>query len=106
MVKLSKPPKNFINPETPKKKEERAIVNGAPELGKLMQWKEFAMNAAQRRHWEWFVIDQFIRGNHDIKGNSADNSLEIKRSRGAINYPINVTYAVFRAVRGFVTRHQ
>lgn len=99
------PPKNFQVAGPPKKKEERAQTNSEPTLQQLMAWDEFSMEAAQKKHQEWFVIDQFIRGNHDIRGNKYDNSIEIHRS-SRISFPTNLVYATFRAVRGYVTRHK
>lgn len=101
----TKPPKNFTNKPLPKKKDANAVVEKEPDLSTLNQWFEFSMSAARKRHWDMFVIDQFIDGRHDIKGNAQDNSLVITKNTGRVNFPINKVKATFRAVRGFVTRH-
>lgn len=77
-----------------------------PDLAKLIAWKNFAKQAAQRKHWEMFVIDQFLRGNHSVKGDPSDNSITIVKTGDRIDYPINKIWSTFRAVRGFVTRHK
>jgi hypothetical protein len=101
-------PKGFAATQgSPAKKDNKAIVKeGKPELGKLNGWFTWAMEAAQKKQWEWFIIDQFVRGNHNIKGNPQDNSIEIHKSKGGTNYPINMIYTNLKTVRGYVTRHK
>lgn len=77
-----------------------------PDLATLNQWYQGAHEAARKIQWEWFVIDQYLRGNQSIKGNPQENSIEIVKKDNANTYPINKMYATFRAVRGFVTRHK
>lgn len=76
------------------------------ELSTLNGWFTSAKENLRKKHWEWFVIDQMLRGNQDIKGNYSDNTIEIRRKSDKISFPINKMYATFRAVRGFVTRHK
>jgi len=79
----------------------------APDLSTLNSWYESAYDNSRRQRWEWFVIDQFLRGNHDIKGNPEDNSLTVQRSgKSSVNFPINKIHSTFRSVRAFVTRHK
>jgi hypothetical protein len=85
-----------------KKKE----YTNAPDLTILNAWKDAAKQMAQKKHWDYFVIDQFLRGNHSIKGNPQDNTITISKQSNAISFPINKIFSTFRAVRGFVTRHQ
>lgn len=89
----------------PKKAGEQKETK-TPDLSVLNGWYETSKGWHRKKHWEWFVIDQFLRGNHDIRGNPNDNTIEIVRKSQSINYPINKVYAVFRAVRAFVTRHK
>jgi hypothetical protein len=79
---------------------------GGVEHEVLISWYNAAYQASRKERWQWFVIDQFLRGNHTIKGNASDNSIEIVKKTNSINFPINKVYAVFRAVRGYVTRHK
>jgi|GEM_PF-3666419 hypothetical protein len=76
------------------------------EISTLNAWFNSAKESSRKKHWEWFVIDQMLRGNQDIRGNYQDNTVEIKRKSDKISFPINKMYATFRAVRGFVTRHK
>lgn len=78
----------------------------APELSTLNGWVEFATEASRKKHWEFFVIDQMLRGNHNVKGNPQDNTIEVTKKVDSINYPINKMFSTFRAVRAFVTRHK
>ncbi len=83
------------------------ITSKPPELDILNGWHDFAAEVAKPKHWEYFVIDQFLRGNHSITGNRNDNTLIVnKPSSEQVNFPINKIFATFRAVRAFVTRHR
>ena len=76
------------------------------ELTTLNSWYTYAAEAARKKHWEFFVMDQFIEGNHDIRGNPNDNSIEVAKKSDRIPYPINKMYSSFRAIRAFVTRNK
>lgn len=77
-----------------------------PSLETLNQWYKASKDASRKVQWEWFVIDQYLRGNHSIKANTETNSIEIIKNENPNSYPINKVFAIFRAVRGFVTRHK
>lgn len=89
-----------------KSSKEYAKKDSGLTLSELQGWLQFATEAAKRKHWEYFVIDQFLKGNHSIKGNPADNSLVLTKTNQTVNFPINRIYTAFRAVRAFVTRHK
>lgn len=76
------------------------------DLSVMTGWAETAKRMSQKAHWNYFVIDQFLRGNHAIRGNPSENTIEIARSNNTVSFPINKIYSTFRSVRGFVTRHQ
>ena len=78
----------------------------APNLTTLQSWWQYAYGLARKKHWEYFVIDQFLKGNHNIKGNPNDNTILVTKKSDTIFYPINKMYSTFRAVRGYVTRHK
>lgn len=106
---MSSKEKQTTKPSTmgsPKKKDETEGPTGAPDLSVLNGWMQSAKLMAQKKHWEYFVIDQFLRGNQSIRGNPNDNSITISKSNDAVTFPINKLFSTFRAVRGFVTRHQ
>lgn len=79
---------------------------GGPDLSTLKDWQAMGAQAARMYRWEWFVIDQFIRGNQNIRGNPNDNSITVTKGSNNINFPINKMYVAFRAVRAYVTRHK
>ena len=102
-------PKNETPPVgAPKKggeaKEDK--YKGAPDHSVLLGWLQFSKGISQKTHWNFFVIDQFLKGNHNIRGNPNDNTIEIGRKTDDVNYPINEIFRTFRAVRAFVTRHK
>jgi hypothetical protein len=78
----------------------------SPNLAKLSNWLAFSVEASRNKHWEWFVIDQFLRGNHNIRGNPSNNTIIVGKRQEAINFPINKLYSTFRSVRAFVARHK
>lgn len=97
----------IIEVDAPKKADNTAPDDvGGPELSILSSWYEAGYQACRRERWQWFVIDQFLRGNQAVKGNAEDNSIELVRRSNSINFPINKVYAIFRAVRGYVTKHK
>lgn len=91
---------NKVGIKKPSKKQKKN-----PDHSVLLGWLEFADQAAKTKQWDFFVIDQFLRGNHNISGNMEDNTIDVDPT-DYIAYPINKMYANFRAVRSFVTRHK
>jgi len=91
---------------SPKKTKEANGESDMPTLAKLREWLNYAKLASQKKHWEYFVVDQFLRGNHNIRGNPEENTIVVTRKTESISYPINKIYSTFRAVRAFVTRHK
>lgn len=103
---------NVFAPQKSKSKTESTDPTGdnkrtqAPSLAVLNAWYQNCKDQSRKKHWEMFVIDQFLRGNHNVRGNPNDNTIEVTRRTDSISYPINKIYATFRAVRGYVTRHK
>lgn len=81
-------------------------ITKEPPLDVLSGWYQYASMSAKKEHWQYFVIDQFLRGNQNIRGNPSDNSLVIQGRSDAISFPINKVFTTFRAIRAFVTRHK
>lgn len=103
----SKEPKTEAPPvSSPARKSEVKEDVKAPELSTLNSWYDFASESARKKHWDFFVIDQFLRGNHNVRGNPQDNTIVVTQRADQINYPINKMFSTFRAVRAFVTRHK
>jgi len=101
-----KAPKKFKNAPPRKSAMVGTKTGGKMELDVLLGWLNFSLEAAEPKHWEYFVIDQFLRGNHNIRGNPQDNSIVVGRRSEQVSFPINKIYATSRAVRAFVTRHK
>jgi hypothetical protein len=87
-------------------KDSENLAKKAPELDVLNAWLEFSKQASRKQQWEYFVIDQFLQGNHSIRGNPQDNTVIVTKKSEAVNYPINKIFSTFRAVRAFVTRNK
>lgn len=105
----SKPPKEVNPPMSATEKSRQAMEtpDEAPDLALLSNWFQYAYDSSKKKHWEYFVIDQFLKGNQDIRANPDDNTIEVtKRKTDNVNFPINKMYSTFRAVRAFVTRHR
>ena len=82
------------------------VKEGAPDLSVLTGWAQFTKDMWRTKRWDFFVIDQFVRGNHNVSGNPNDNTIYVNTNTDYISYPINKLWANFRAARGFVTRHK
>lgn len=78
----------------------------APSHGTLLNWLQFATLNSQQQNWEYFVIDQYLKGNQNITANPVENSITIGKSSDEIAFPINKMFANFRAMRTFVLRNQ
>lgn len=78
----------------------------APDLSKLNAWLNWSKEAGRKTRWEWFVIDQFLKGNHNVRGNPQDNTIEMGSKQERVNFPINQMKLTFRSVKAFVTRHK
>lgn len=99
-------PKMSAPAKTAETLKDPVTSDGRPDLSVLWGWFTFAEEAARRKHWEYFVIDQFVKGNHDIRGNPDDNSIEMTKATEKVNFPVNKVFTTFRAVKTFVTRHK
>jgi len=68
---------------------------------------QFEVDRDNRRNvdWQWFVYDNFARGNHFVKWNADTSTIETIASKGVTRFPINKIYSTLRAVRGFVTKY-
>lgn len=97
----------YIEVDAPAKVENKTTEDvGGPELSDLLNWYQSAYDASRRERWQWFVIDQFLRGNQAVKGNAQDNSIELVKRSNSINFPINKIFTIFRTVRAYVTKHK
>lgn len=97
----------FLEVDAPAKTDTKEVADvGGPELSELLSWYQAAYDASRKERWQWFVIDQFLRGNQAVKGNAEDNSIEIVKRSNSINFPVNKIFSIFRTVRGYVTKHK
>lgn len=99
------------NPQytAPKKKGEgkgSSSEEKRPDHAKLVNWLQYADAISKKKHWDYFVIDQFLKGNHTLKGDPSTNTISVSSTPESLNFPINKISSTFRAVRAFVTRHK
>ncbi len=97
-----KPKEEYSTSQAPKETEK----TDAPDLSVLNGWLQFSKNLWRTKRWDFFVIDQFVRGNHNVSGDPNDNTIYVNNSTDYISYPSNKIFANFRAARSFVTRHK
>lgn len=81
-------------------------ADDVPDLSVLTGWHQYTIDLWRTKRWDFFVIDQFVRGNHNIQGDPSSNTIYIDNKVDYVSYPINKLFANFRAARGFVTRHK
>lgn len=86
-------------------KDDKNITRDADELSKFLS--QYGIDKDNRRNldWQWFVYDNFVRGNHFVKWNTDTSTIETVASKNVMRFPINKIYSTLRAVRGFVTKY-
>lgn len=69
--------------------------------------RAFEVDVENRRQIdaEWFVRDNYVKGNHFVRWNNDTSSIESVANNGSIRFPINKIYSTLRSVRGFVTKY-
>lgn len=76
-------------------------------LGVLKGWHEAAKKNRQIMDWNWYLYDNYYRGNHYIQFNKRTNQIVIPpRQRGQVRLVINKIYATCRAIRNFATSYR
>lgn len=103
-MKIKDKDKEYPVEQTQKKRDGEA--SEAPDLSVLTGWSRYCKDLWRTKRWDFFVIDQFVRGNHNVSANPVDNSITINSNTDHVSYPINKLFANFRAARSFVTRHK
>lgn len=103
-MKIKDKPEEMPVAQTPNKQDVKN--DQAPDLGVLTGWHQYTRDLWRAKRWDFFVIDQFVKGNHNITGDPSDNTITVGADTDHVAYPINKLYANFRAARGFVTRHK
>lgn len=88
--------------------EEKEDKNISKEPAKMAEFlKQYDVDRDNRRNvdWQWFVYDNFVRGNHFVKWSKDTSTIETVASKGVMRFPINKIYSTLRAIRGFVTKY-
>lgn len=103
-MKIKDKPKEYPVSQVKEKKDGKPTE--APDLSVLTGWIRYTRDLWRTKRWDFFVIDQFVRGNHNVSGNPTDNTIYVNNDTDYISYPSNKIFANFRAARSFVTRHK
>ncbi len=76
-------------------------------LGKLNSWFEAAKKNRQVMDWNWYIYENYYKGNHYIQFNKKTNQIVTPpRPKGQIRLTINKIYSYCRAIRNFVTSYR
>ncbi len=76
-------------------------------LGVLKNWHEAAKKNRQIMDWNWYLYDNYYRGNHYIQFNRRTNQIVTPpRPKGQIRLVINKIYSTCRAIRNFATSYR
>jgi len=82
-----------------------ALTNKDELVGRLDLLFDSTSRARQRFDRDWYIYDNFVRGNHYLLFNRETNRIETPpKPKGRVRVTINKVYATLRAVRNFVTR--
>lgn len=86
-------------------KEEKKLSLDAEELSEFLDQYRVDKDNRRQIDWQWFVYDNFVRGNHFVKWNKDTSTIETVASKNVMRFPINKIYSTLRSVRGFVTKY-
>jgi len=76
-------------------------------LGVLNSWFEAAKKNRQQKDWEWYLYDNYYRGNHYIQFNKKTFQIVTPpRPKGQIRLTVNYIFPIVRAIRNFATSYR
>ena len=76
-------------------------------LGVLSSWHEAAKKNRQQMDWNWYLYDNYYRGNHYIQFNKRTNQIVTPpRPKGQVRLTVNKIYSICRAIRNFATSYR
>ena len=90
-------------------KEDEALKRKSNEefLGTLGKWHEAAKKNRQIQDWNWYLYDNYYRGNHYIQYNKRTNQIVTPpRPKGQVRLVINKIYSICRGIRNFATSYR
>lgn len=73
---------------------------------KVESYFEFVKTFRAKIDWQWYIYDQYYRGNHYVQWNKFTKSIETPPRNNArdVRVTVNLVYTVVRAVKNFITR--
>ena len=76
-------------------------------LATLKKWHGASAKSRQRLDWEWYLYDNFYRGNHYIEFNRRTGEIIVPpKPPQRVRLSVNKVYAISRAIRNFATSQQ
>lgn len=76
-------------------------------LSTLKKWHEASAKSRQRLDWEWYLYDNFYRGNHYIEFNRKTGEIITPpKPPQRVRLSVNKVYSISRAIRNFATSQQ
>lgn len=85
--------------------KDKNLTKDADELSEFLTQYEIDKNNRRNTDWQWFIYDNFVRGNHFVKWNKDTSTIESVASKNVMRFPINKIYSTLRSVRGFITKY-
>ena len=89
-----------------KKIEElKKVADEIEVVKKVDSYFEFAKNFRAKIDWQWYIYDQYYRGNHYVQWNKFTKTIETPpRASREVRTTINLVYTIIRTVKNFITR--
>ncbi len=76
-------------------------------LGTLSKWHDGAKKNRQRFDWDWYINQNFYKGNHYIQFNKRTFQLVTPpKPAGQVRLVVNKIYPILRAIRNFATSYR
>ena len=91
-------------------KNEEALKDSTDDvklLGTFGKWFDAAKKNRQIQDWNWYLYDNYYRGNHYIQYNKRTNQIVTPpRPKGQVRLTVNKIYSICRAIRNFATSYR
>lgn len=76
-------------------------------LGTFQSWYDAAKKYRQNYDWNWYIFENYYRGNHYVAFNKTTNQIIVQpRPEGQVRLTINKVFSVCRAIRNFATSYR
>ena len=88
-------------------KDDKNLKNEDSFVGVLQDWHDSAKKDRQKFDWNWYLYDNFYKGNHYIQFNKRTGQIIIPpMQKGQVRVTVNKAYSICRAIRNFATSYR